>query len=199
MEISPYLLWRLLLNSFLGGALLGAIYDTIRLFRVLFGVCHYADILPKWQVPMPFITYKKEKKHSMLFVNIFLAIQDVCFCFLAGILIAILLFYGNNGNFRGFVLLGLSAGFLLYYVTLGQLLIRISEYIILAIKIAILYTVFYVTRPILFLAHKIKRVHAMILEKVFMQRLRRYDAFKREQLLKLSDIGFVGLDWKENE
>ncbi len=198
METNPYLLWQLLLRSFLGGILLGAIYDTMRLSRVLFGVCHYADIALKWNFPLPFANRLPNKKASPVLVMIFLSVQDILFCFSAGILIAILLFDGNNGGFRGFVLLGLLAGFLLYYVTLGKLLIRISEYIIFAVKLAVLYAVFYITKPILFLAKRIANAYKEMAGRFLMYRLRRYDIAKREQLLKLSDMGFVGLQWKEN-
>ncbi len=198
METSPYLLWNLLLNAFLGGVLLGAIYDTMRLSRVFLGVCHYTDISPGWKACSPFAKKISNKKIPPVFATVLFVIQDFCFCLSAGILIAILLFYGNNGNFRGFVPLGLLAGFLLYYVTIGKLLIKVSEYVIFTIKIAVLYVIFYLTRPLLLLAHLLGTWYSAIWERLFMRKLRRYDAAKRDMLLNLSDIGFVGVDWKEN-
>ncbi len=203
MEIYPHLLWQLLFSSFLGGVLLGALYDGIRLSRVLFGVCHYVDISPRFQVRSPFpVKCRAVRKRGTFWQDAFFALQDLGFCLSAGILVTILLFYGNDGGFRGFVIPGIAAGFLLYYVTLGALLIRCSEYLIYALKTAVLYAVFYITRPFLLLARLIidlwKRVYCAVSEKMHCVRLGRYDAAKRKQLLKMSDSGFVGLSWNEN-
>ncbi len=198
METNPYLLWQLLVSSFFGGVLLGAVYDTMRLSRVLFGVCHYVDISLNRNIRSPFSKQLPNRKASPIFAAFLLTLQDILFCLLAGILIAILLFYGNNGNFRGFVLFGILAGFLLYYVTIGKLLIRVSEYVIFAVKVAALYAAYYVTRPILLILRVAKKMYVAIWGRFCMYRIRRFDAAKREMLLKLSDMGFVGALWNGN-
>ena len=203
MEIYPEVLWRLLWYSFFGGVLLGALYDTLRLSRVLLGVCHYVDISPKMRVPSPFRERARSpRKRSAVFREVLLALEDLGFCLAAGAVMMLLLFYGNDGGFRGFVLLGLLAGFLLYYATLGALVVRVSEHLVFWLKTAILYAVFYITRPFLFLfrlvRNAVRRAYGSVSRRVILRRLRRYDEKKRKELFAMSEQGFVGLEWKEN-
>lgn len=203
MEIYPHLLWRLLLYSFFSGMLLGAVYDTLRLSRVLLGVCHYIDVAPVNYVPSPFPRRDvPPRKRSKVLREALLVLEDLAFCLVAGALVMILLFYGNDGGFRGFVLLGLLAGFLVYYATLGALVVRASEFLIFWLKVAVLYAVYYITRPFViaarFLWKSTKKVCEKAAHKLRARRIRRYDAGKRKELLELSEKGFVGLNWKEN-
>lgn len=203
MEIHPEALWRLLWYSFFGGVLLGALYDTLRLSRVLLGVCHYADISLKMRIPSPFgERLRSPRKRSSVFREALLAVEDLVFCLAVGAVMMLLLFYGNDGGFRGFVLLGLLAGFLLYYATLGALVVRASEYLVFWLKTAVLYAAFYITRPFVFLFRFLRktarRVYESVSRRVAMRRLRRYDEKKRKELLALSERGFVNLEWNEN-
>lgn len=179
--------------------MLGALYDTLRLTRVLLGVCHYADFSKRSSVPCPFPKRRtRSRKRPAVFRDVLLVMQDLLFCLAAGAVVMILLFYGNDGGFRGFVLLGLVSGFLLYYATIGALVVRASEYLIFWLKTAVLYAVFYLTRPAVFLARLLRRGAKRLFERTMLWRLRRYDAKKKKNLLEMSEKGFVGLDWIEN-
>lgn len=198
MEIYPQLLWRLLLYSFLSGLLLGALYDTLRLTRVLLGVCHYTDIACSACVVSPFRKRERTRKRPSLFRGILVAVQDLLFCFAVGALMMILLFYGNDGGFRGFVLLGLASGFLLYYATVGAFVVRVSEYVVFWLKTAMLYGVFYLTRPVVILACLLRRSAKRSCERLMLWRLQCYNEKKKKKLLEMSDAGFIGSDRIEN-
>ncbi len=134
MEISPLMMARLLLYSFLWGGVTGAFYDACRIVRVFFGV-RYANMrfggLFEWR--LPFIKKaisvgdKSDKiigkciRNAVIFTGDF---ASVLFAF--GGLIVLNYAY-NDGKFRFFTLAGLLVGFLIYYATAGKLVMLVSE------------------------------------------------------------------------
>lgn len=150
MGVSPALLFRLLAVSLLVGAAMGVLYDVLRIGRVMLGMSRYTAaasaplFCPKFYQPR---CKKGNGRVLHIFKQVLLIVQDFLFCLAVGIAIALLLFSHNNGEFRGFVFLGLVIGFVAYYFTVGQLVIRASEYVVFAIKTLFLYAVYYLTLP----------------------------------------------------
>ena len=150
MGIDPALLFRLLAVSLLAGVAMGVLYDVLRIGRVMLGMSRYTEaadaplFCPKFYKPR---CKKSGKGVSHAFKNVLLILQDFFFCLTAGVVIALLLFSHNNGEFRGFVFLGLVVGFTVYYFTVGRLVIRASEYVVFALKTLFLYAVYYLTLP----------------------------------------------------
>lgn len=116
--------------SIFSGILMGIGYDIIRIIRRLF-------------------------PHNRIFIGI----EDILFFLISSILIFIKIFKANYGTIRGFILLGILLGVLLYYLTISNLIINTSikiinkgtyvfkTYLITPIKIA--------TKPIRFLLKKL--------------------------------------------
>lgn len=110
LDTSQELLTGLLLRSFLCGCLLGVLYSIIKITRVavkeIFG---------------------DRGKAFRIFEFIFIFTGDVFFGICAGIVSILLIYHVNYGMFRGMVYLGMIFGFLLYYLTVGKLVQKISE------------------------------------------------------------------------
>ena len=206
MEINPTSLFRLLLASLIFGAIMGVLYDCIRIQRVLFGISRYTDAA-NTPIFCPKLWKPREKripeKARDFFKHGVLVLQDMVFCLTVGVLLSVLLFYRNNGEFRGFVLIGVVLGFSAYYFTVGKLVIRVSEYLVFAIKTAMLYAIYYITLPFI-TAGRFLVVHVG----GFVERQRqkrkekavdRYHRRTSEELLVLSKRGFLGKQWMEKE
>ena len=205
MEIYPSALWRLLLASFLLGVGMGVLYDCIRIQRVLFGICRYTKAANAPAFCPTFLKVQKKRagKGKEIIKASFLVLQDVVFCLAAGILVSILLFYRNDGVFRGFVLIGAALGFVAYYFTVGRLVISASEYIVFAIRTAFLYVVYYVSLPFIRLGRfSVERVGGAI-QRAREKRLERirasYHARVCREMLALSEKGFFEKELAERE
>lgn len=206
MEIYPELLFRLLLASLLFGAGIGVLYDLIRIQRVMLGMSRYTAaasapvFCPKFAIPK---IRKAPRKISRVLKHALLIAQDLFFCVTVGILLSVLLFYRNNGEFRGFVLVGVLLGFAVYYFTVGRLVIHASEYVVFALKTAVLYAVYYVSFPFIaagrFLITKISRLVRRCRDRRYEKVVRRYHLAKSRELLTAAQDGFLEKGWEANE
>ncbi len=113
MEVSMRAAALSALLSVAVGAMLGVFYDVIRLSRVLFGI----------SVASPFGTRSLRRYVSYLLC----ALGDLLFFAVAAVVMAVFFFLRSNGIVRGYALLGAFCGFLLYYNTVGRLLIGTFE------------------------------------------------------------------------
>ena len=206
MEISPTSLLRLLLASLVFGAIMGVLYDCIRIQRVLLGISRYTEAASA-PIFCPKV-WKNPKRRTPSRVCVIakcgcLVFQDVAFCLTGSVLLSVLLFYQNNGEFRGFVLIGAAFGFLAYYFTVGKLVIRVSEYVVFAIKTALLYVVYYTMLPFIaagrFLVTRVGHIAEELRRKKREKRILRHHAKVCEELLALSRNGFLGAQWAETE
>ena len=206
MYVSMSELSLMFLYSILLGFFLGASYDIIRLTRIAVGVKYGTSgeknySFAKYSLIGKFF-YSKEKnpsrkKHSFLPVFIFLG--DVTFCLFSSVAIAIFIYYFNSGEFRAFVLFGAALGFIIYYFTLGKMVIYLSERIIFIIKLVSLYLLFFVSYPFYFLFDKIKRIICIIIQKNILIIRKLYDiiyinlytARCKKEIMSLASFGFL--------
>ena len=106
MEISQSLLGLMYVWAVVAGAVLGASYDVLRLSRVMLGLPGKLLCVGRW---------RRVGRHALLFV------QDVLFGLIGGLVLVLLLYYTNDGQFRGLAVVGMLSGFFVYYYTLGGL------------------------------------------------------------------------------
>ena len=122
MEISPILLARLLLYSFLLGIGVGAFYDVNRILRVFLGAMDVKTLKQKpivLKIPFTnkYISSADRKtaggflKHTAVFLS------DLFTVFTATVGLLVLNYGYNSGRFRFFTVIGALIGFLLYYYT----------------------------------------------------------------------------------
>ncbi len=136
MEISPIRMALLLFYSFVFGMGVGAFYDANRIIRVFLGE-RYSRLgiggLADWRLPIchkPI--YLDGKKKTVRTAVIFLG--DFLCVLVAALGIIILNYSYNSGEFRIFTFFGAFAGFLIYYHTLGRLVMLVSEPLAILIK-----------------------------------------------------------------
>ena len=124
IDLSQHVLLALLIKSFLAGVALGIFYDFIRAFKMFFGV-RYALPIVKRSAAVSVLAY------------IVTFLTDILFWIVVGVT-SILLMYGVGGGvFRGLTYLGLAAGVLLYYFSIGRLVLKVSETVVTFVKRAV--------------------------------------------------------------
>ena len=87
------------------GVMLGFLYDCFRLVRLM--------INPK---------------------NIFIFIQDIIYFFISALITFLFVLVFNNGESRFYILAGEGMGWILYHLTLGELIYKCSEKIVSIFK-----------------------------------------------------------------
>lgn len=121
------------LQSLLMGAALGAVYDLFRIFRIA--------------VPLPAGA---------------IVAEDVIYFVFCGFMSFFLMMTVNFGQVRFFILLGELIGFLLYYLTIGALVMKGARQIIFGIRFFFRLVWKWMLRPVVLLfgwaGRKIKRI-----------------------------------------
>lgn len=108
MEISVAGQTYTFLMSLIFGAILGLFYDIFRIFRIAFD-----------------------------FGKIAVFIEDALFFTISAVLTFIFIFTVNSGEIRFFILIGILAGAVIYYYTIGMLIYKSAKVIIGFVKMII--------------------------------------------------------------
>ena len=200
MEISQGSLAYMLLLSFLLGAVLGAIYDAVRIIRVFltlgedskskFALSAIRKLKLPW-LDKEKLTEKLTKKKKIVALPLIFFALDFVYALLCGCAFILLEYYANDGTPRAFSFFGVLLGFVLYYFSLGRLVLAISERIAFVIRIMLAY-----------LALPFERVFSLIsayLDKAKQKRLLRqkkkkamdFDKKKRAELALCASDAFL--------
>jgi hypothetical protein len=123
LEVSQQLLALALMYSAVVGAALGVLYDVFRVIRVA--------MKPSPAMPPGL------RAICSTFGDVLIFFEDIMFSAAAAVVVCVFLFHINDGQVRWFVLAGAGAGFMLYYMTVGRLVIMCAEAIINFIRMAI--------------------------------------------------------------
>ena len=136
MEISPIRMALLLFYSFVFGISVGVFYDANRIIRVLFGERYSGRASGRVaRLKLPILKRaicQRPKRRALGAIVVF--IGDFLCVLIAALGIIILNYAYNSGIFRMFTLFGTVGGFLLYYHTVGRLVLFISEPLAMFIK-----------------------------------------------------------------
>ncbi len=175
IDQSQEILMSLLAYSFILGVLLGMVYDVIRFVKMLFGV-RYGREADKMRTCGALTVF--------LFVLTF--IFDFLFCILISVVAVSLTYSMSGGVFRGMVYIGLFGGLILYYFTLGKLILKINARLTGFIKkllVKIAKIVFVPIKGVFFLLVKCYRLTiGRIVGKIRMMAEKK--RLKKEELLK---------------
>jgi hypothetical protein len=115
MTVDPIALARMFLASLLCGVLLELFWECLGFIGCI-------------------VRYRKKgstkpvKDNPVGLVIIF--IKDILFFTIAGVVVAVLIYWTNDGQFRFLALAGLLIGFLICYKTLGSLLRKLNEQLV---------------------------------------------------------------------
>jgi spore cortex biosynthesis protein YabQ len=125
------------LISVLWGAMILLVYDILRIFRRL--------------IP-----------HNSLF----LALEDLIFWVLASVFIFAMIYTMNNGTIRGFSVMGMGIGMLLYHFIFSELVVKWITKALLLLLSPIRYVLGRIKRVFRFIAAKIKKVKDSVLSRL---------------------------------
>ena len=200
MEISPYMLFLLLVYSFVFGMSAGVLDNAHKIIRAAFGVkysVHRFDRL--YSINLPFVGNIESGRRSgkirdkVIFVIIFF--QDILLFAYLGCGTVILNYYLNRGQFRLYTIAAVALGFAVYYFTLGKLVTLLTEGILFFIKATLKITFYLVSRPFVviwgFIVRCVKKLIKNIGIALAKRKIIRYNKDRREELLALSTHGFV--------
>ena len=139
MEISQTLLGMTFVIATLAGLAVGAMYDVLRITRVLL-----AHLVGNG-------TASRRTVKAVCFV------EDVLFTIAASLVLILLVYYTGDGQLRALAPVGLTCGFFVWYVTLGKLIMRLSDVIASviakAVRLTVRYTLLVVSLPFRLFGH----------------------------------------------
>ena len=156
MEISQIDLFFLFLYSAATGVALGVIYDAIRILRALV----FSENEKYLATELPLIrktAYSKtDRKISRASLWIFVAVGDFIFMITCAVAVILVAYVRNMGRMRWLIPLGTMVGFWTYYVTVGKLILKISELVAFLIRAGFVYVYTFLEIPVRCAANKIK-------------------------------------------
>lgn len=133
---------------------LALIFLCSLLLGIFFGVVYGLFEFRRLYFPLKFHGKKNKKEKNDLEI-IIVFFEDVLYSFVCACSTCIFIYYMNAGRFRGIVLIGCAIGFIVYKNTIGNLVLKLSGYILqfvfLVLKKLFLYTVLPVLRLFMFL------------------------------------------------
>ena len=198
--------------SFLYGICIGIVNDINRIVRVFFGVRYTKINFDKLYEFLKIV--KKENSDNTIsskstnsYLNILIFIQDIFLALFAATGIILLNYYFNDGRFRIFTVLAMMLSAILYYFTVGKLIMLISEPIMLVIRTSFLFILKIILLPIrkAYLCIYLVIKNAASKTKKYIANRINIRYYKREvqRLFDLSKHGFIDLfnnrNHKENE
>lgn len=204
MEISPYFLTLLVIYSFFFGAVVGILNDLHRLTRILFGVRYskkhferlYEAKLPLLGRAVGEIGTGKIKK---ILLPVMIFFQDVLLFSFTAVGVAILNYYFNFGQFRIYTVISVLLGFLLYYFTVGKLVMLFSEGIVCLARMALAMLLYLLTRPFVLLWRLIcavvRKITDKIGEAIAKRRKKLYNIRMIDRMMRESANGFLSGVW----
>lgn len=127
MVVEQTRLAEILLYSFLLGIFLGVVYDLFRIRRQLFSIGSAKKAA----------NVQETTNRICLIEDVIIFFEDVFYSIICSVVVCIFLFYVNHGRFRVIALVGAGLGFLVYYKTVGRLVLFCSEKIVRFIRFLI--------------------------------------------------------------
>lgn len=123
---------RFFLNSALWGVLLLAVYDCLRIFR-------------------------KVINHGVVWISI----EDIFYWMVSGVIIFRMMYEMNNGIIRGFSLIGILLGMILYKYSISEIVVKWISFLLIKIKRFLSNLLHILIKPLKFLLAKL---HKLILQ-----------------------------------
>ncbi|MBQ9744677.1 MAG: spore cortex biosynthesis protein YabQ [Clostridia bacterium] len=117
-------------HSVILGFYLGIIYDIVRIIRCFFGV-RYRCVIKRFD---KLWLKSEEKKLNRVYESLLMGITDILFFIIIACIMASFIYSVNSGNVRWYIYLFAFAGFLIYYLTLGKIIISLSSLIVRTVK-----------------------------------------------------------------
>ena len=205
MEISPMRIFWMLVFSLGFGAVCGVLNDVNRLVRVLFGVRYRKDSLKGlYKIKLPIVGRSlseiKESRLKRLLLPVIIFVQDVFLFLFFSVGVVMINYYFNDGRVRIYTPIVAICGFLIYYFTLGRLVLYFSEALAFALRgiFFVFLSIFY--RPIRFfvdfLVKIIKKMYKKLYKAIAKRQKMVYNNNSERIVMKKAACGFVEITKK---
>lgn len=203
MEISPYRLFLLLVYSFLFGISAGVFNDINRIVRALLGNRYSGKNIDRlYDISLPFIgklsRSEADKKLKRRLMSLLIFLQDIALFFYLGCGVVILNYYMNRGQFRLYTIAACLFGALLYYFTIGKLVIFLSEGVVFFIRAVFGILIYLISRPFVWMFCAVRKILLGVCKKIYeaiaKRSILRYNKKRVAELEKLSESGFIETD-----
>ena len=200
MEISPYMLFLLLVYSFLFGMAAGVFNDVNRITRAILGVRYPSRSFERlYSLKLPFIgalgDKRSESKLKETLLSVVIFIQDILLFVFIGCGTAVLNYYLNRGQFRLYTIVAVAAGFAVYYFTLGKLVIFLSQGIVFLLRAVFNIGVYILSRPFVWVFLAVKKsviyCYKKVSHAIAKKKIIGYNKKRRAELLALAQKGFI--------
>lgn len=155
MYLSQTAIAQLYLWAFLTGVLLGAVYDCLRLTRILPGGVPPIG-LRRRRLPILGILPEPKKRRA---TAVLIFAEDLLFCLVAGVATVLLFYEAFDGKIRVPALGLLAAGFGAFHVSLGRLAARVAALVGFLLEVAVRYLCHFAALPVKCAAGLIKRAN----------------------------------------
>ena len=200
MEISPLKLAELLLFSFLFGGVVGAFNDILRISRVLLGANHPSlGICEFLKKSITFNQNNAFKISKEILFNVLIFIQDFLLLIFFTLGVILLNYYYNDGKIRFFSVLAMLLGFLIYYFTLGKMVMLLSNPIVVCLRTVICFFISIIILPIKFVGLCLKKIYIQTKKYIEKKLNLRYNKRVVKMLLNLSNHGFLNIVNKDSK
>ncbi len=175
-ELSQTALAALMLTALTVGFVFGAIYDLLRIRRI---ACKKG---------------KSEKKHLTSFIEAFIiGIEDILFFIFLGCVTSVMYYVFSSGRVRLLAILCEFIGFIIYRLTLGRLVMLVSDIIISFIYFLWRkFVAFVIMPPVNFAKKTASKVFASIARSYRKVGRRRFSNKMKKSLIKASRGGMLG-------
>lgn len=147
MYLSQVAIARLYLWSFLTGAMLGAVYDCLRLSRLLPGGVPPCR-LRAGKLPLLGLLPPPKQKSA---IKLLLFAEDVCFCLFAGVAVILLFYEAFDGKLRPSAGIVIAVGFGAFHVGLGRLAKRAAAWLGFFLELVVRYLCYFALLPVVLL------------------------------------------------
>lgn len=206
MYITTLSLAKMTFYAFLLGAFLGVIYDVVRITRVTVGV-RYGGFAERstdklYEINYPLIGKQEKAEKGKLgskMTAVFVFFGDLFFFSACGAVFCIFLYYTDSGMFRWQALAAAVLGFLVYYKTVGTLVISFAEFICFFVKIFVRILLKSIEIPIRFMYNIIvkvsKAVYSVTLARVVKRYRRRKTYAAMRRMLAAADVNYFEGVW----
>ena len=179
---------------------MGLLHDLHRITRVLLGVRYGEKRFDRlYAVRLPLIGKSMERQRDRtgkrVALTVLIFFQDLILFGFAGVGTVLLNFYYNNGQLRLYTVAGLVTGFLIYYVTLGRLVMLVSEGIAFFLRAGLTLLLWLVSRPfvlfVVFLWKNIEKIRQKFKKTIANKRKRVYNISKVNGIREEAERGFL--------
>lgn len=163
------------------GLFFGVLYDVVRIMKCLLCVVKYGSRRRFARVYDKGVYDIFPSNNSGVVSYILTAVFDVIYFIAVTVSFVLFLYAFNHGIFRWFILLSCGAGFAAYHVTVGRLVIRVTDASSDFLRLIINLAVFVLSLPVLYAARLSEKLYSRLLSPLINKITSRIDKLRNRR------------------